>query len=65
MLNIERPTAAMKGAVISKVPVKLVKWRIMRASCGIASDPVFSPKEHPEGLKFGTQSMAPTDAKAS
>jgi hypothetical protein len=42
----------MKGAVLNKLGLKLVKWRIMRASYGLVADPIFVAGQHPEDRKF-------------
>jgi len=42
----------MKGAVLHKLGLKLVKWRIMKASYGLVSEPTFIDGQHPERLKF-------------
>ena len=45
-------SAIMRGAVLHKLQLKLVKSRIMKASYGLVAEPTFIPRQHPERLKF-------------
>jgi hypothetical protein len=42
----------MRGAVLHKLGLKLVKWRIMKASYGLVAEPIFVTSEHPPHLKY-------------
>lgn len=52
VLTLNRVTAIMKGAVLNRLGLKLVKFRAMRYSYGLVSEPVFKSGEHPEDLKY-------------
>jgi hypothetical protein len=42
----------MKGAVLHKLGLNLVKRRVMRASYGFVGEPVFDPIEHEAQYRF-------------
>jgi hypothetical protein len=42
----------MKGGVLHKLGLKLVKWRIMKASFGLVAEPTFIEGQHPPELKY-------------
>jgi len=42
----------MKGAVLNRLGLRLIKSRLMDASYGFAAEPVFIPGQHPDRLRY-------------